>query len=56
MSAPRAAGCGRWCWVQTVIILVGLAVMAVWTLKEPLTPSSEDCTAQGRDEECWRER
>lgn len=30
--------CGRWCWVQTVIIMVGLAFMGWLAIIQPLNP------------------
>ena len=37
-------------------IMVGLAYMAALAVTEPLLPDADDCVAQGKDEECWRER
>ncbi len=51
MSAPRA--CERQCWVQTVLILVCLAVMAWWAVGEPLLPDENDCRARNKAADCW---
>ncbi len=50
MSAPRA--CERPCWIQTVIILIGLAVLMWWAFQEKLTPDDIDCRGRGI-ERCW---
>lgn len=50
------AKCSRPCWVQTVIMLVGLAVLAWWAFQDPLLPDEDDCRARGQAADCWRER
>lgn len=54
MSASAPA-CDRPCWVQSVLILVCLAVMFLWALREPVTPDKDDCAARGRPADCWRD-
>ena len=41
---------------QSIIVVLGLAALAWWAFQDPLLTDADDCTAQGRDEECWRER
>ena len=52
MSAPQ---CPRPCWVQTVIIIAGLLILAIYALRAPLIPDPDDCAARGRAADCWRD-
>jgi len=48
--------CPKLCLTQTFITLIGLAVLSWWAFQEPLIPDEDDCRAQMRASDCWRER
>lgn len=48
--------CPKLCLTQTIITLLGLAFLAWWAFQDPMLADAEDCKAQGRAADCWKER
>jgi hypothetical protein len=41
--------------LRFALALLILAVLLIFTLKEPVTPDADDCAARGKGPNCWTE-
>lgn len=53
VPASRVSDDALWRVVLALIVLAGLSWVSY---REPITPDADDCEAQGKPADCWKDR